>query len=87
MTARERSCTGVSLSVLVIAAWILPRTGSASTEGESFIKSRSSFHQRERVLVRERELVEGRGWARAREQERNLALGQVRLSRQLQELV
>ena len=73
--------------MLVIAAWMLPRTGSASTEGESFIKSRPSFHQRERVrvLVRERELVEGRGWAR--EQERNLALGQVGLLRQLQELV
>jgi hypothetical protein len=64
---------------------MLPRTGSASAEGESFIKSRPSFHQRERVreLVRERELVEGRGWAR--EKERNLALGQVRLLRQLKE--
>jgi hypothetical protein len=81
MTAREPSYTGVAPSALVIAAWMLPRTGSASTEGESFIKSRPSFHQREKVRVRERELVEGR----AREQERNLALGQVRLSRQLQE--
>jgi hypothetical protein len=64
---------------------MLPRTGSASAEGESFITSRPSFHQRERVreLVRERELVEGRGWAR--EKERNLALGQVRLLRQLKE--
>jgi len=66
---------------------MLPRTGSASAEEESFITSRPSFHQRERVrvLVRERELVEGRG--RAWEQERKLALGQVGLLRQLQELV
>ena len=64
---------------------MLPRTGCASAEGGSFITSRPSFHQRERVLVlvRVREQVEGR----AREQEKNLALGQVRLSRQLQELV
>jgi hypothetical protein len=85
MTAREPSYTGVSPSALVIAAWMLPRTGSASTEGESFIKSRPSFHQRVRVRVLVLVLVEVRGWGRAREQERNLALGQVRLSRQLQE--